>query len=80
MVEMKMKKVFIGWKNVLFVVIGEREDCCGRCLDEKECCKVIVEQWIMVGMICFDVEWVLGKLDWVSGNNVEVCYQYKVDK
>lgn len=80
MAETKTKKASIGRKSVPLAVIGEREDRCGRRLDEKERCKAIVEQRIMAGMTRSDVERALGKPDRVSGNNAEVRYQYKADK
>ena len=67
-------------ESVPLAVIGEREDRCGRRLDEKERRKAIVEQRIMAGMTRSDVERALGKPDRVSGNNAEVRYQYKADK
>ena len=78
--ETKTKKASIGRKSVPLAVIGEREDRCGRRLDEKERRKAIVEQRIMAGMTRSDVERALGKPDRVSGNNAEVRYQYKADK
>lgn len=67
MAETKTKKASIGRKNVPLAVIGEREDRCGRRLDEKERRKAIVEQRIMTGMTRSDVERALGKPDRVSG-------------
>ncbi|HEJ2409761.1 TPA: DUF4124 domain-containing protein [Pseudomonas aeruginosa] len=78
--ETKTKKASIGRKSVPLAVIGEREDRCGRRLDEKERRKAIVEQRIMARMTRSDVERALGKPDRVSGNNAEVRYQYKADK
>lgn len=54
--ETKTKKASIGRKSVPLAVIGEREDRCGRRLDEKERRKAIVEQRIMAGMTRSDVE------------------------
>lgn len=80
MAETKTKKASTGRKSVPLAVIGEREDRCGRGLDEKARRKAIVEQRIMAGMTRSDVERALGKPDRVGGNNAEVRYQYKADK
>ncbi|WP_271411229.1 DUF4124 domain-containing protein [Pseudomonas sp. Q1-7] len=59
------------------VVVGERDEVCGKLISAQERRQAIIRKQVRSGMTRADVESALGKPDRVSGRNGQVRYHYQ---